>query len=285
MSGVDLLTNFLTAYKFTLPLDQIRDDPSLSILSDLGIVKDRQESATVLCDACDFPHSVTIGIDPITDKLGWRCPDAGFVEAQADQLKKVRLSPDVLAAQIASTLQCGRRKDAPLIENLLWNIGWYEFHADDVNVYLASRIRDAEDASAIARALQAESSLRNGLVITSYISGVAGLTIAGCRFAKLGDVIGIKGDGLSCDQSCVAKFAGVAVKNGPGRQRHEMRKDVSIVIRELYDERRVFRSKRKAGEAVQEHIKKKFPKIRVPGRNVVEEEIDASEFGCFLVAK
>lgn len=283
MSGVDLLTRFFTAYKFTLPLDQVRDDPSLSVLSDLGIVKYRQEGATVLCDSCDFPHSVKIGIDPITDKLGWRCSDAGFVEAKADQLKKARLSPDLLAEQIASTLRCGRRKNTPLIENLLWNIGRYELQGNDVNVYLTSRIRDADDADAIANVLYAVPGLRNGLVVTPDLSGSAGLTIAGCHFTALADVISIGGDGLGCDQSSVARLAGVAVKAGPGRLKQEMRGCVADTIRQLHKDGKTFRSKRMAVKAIQAALKARYHGSTPPGRTVIEDEIDNSEVGCFLV--
>ena len=247
MSGGDLLVRFLTAYKFTLSLDQVRDDPSLSILSKLGIVKDRKDGATALCDVCDFPHSVKIGSDPITEQLGWRCPSEGFVEAKADQLKTVRLSPDMLAEQIASALQCGRRKNVPLIENLLWNIGHFEFSANDVSVYLASRIRDAEDASAIASVLQGEPSLRNGLLLTPHISGTAGLTIAGCRFAELAGVVEIGGNRLSCDQGRIAHLAGVTFKQRSGRPVHPGENQATALIRERY--RKAIHAKSQRAEA------------------------------------
>lgn len=285
MSGVDLLARFLTAFKFTLPFDQVRDDPALSLLSDLGVIEFRDSSAKILCDACDSPHSVEIGIDPVTDKLGWRCPEAGFVEASSDQLRAVRVLPDVLADQISNALQCRRRKTKPLIEGRLWSVGWYEFHSNDVNIYLATGIRSADDASAIAGALQAEPGLRNGLVITPDLTGAVGLTIAKCRFVEIGDLIEFKNGGLSCDSSRVARFAGVVARAGPGRPQQEMRGEVADTIRRFYEESRIFTSKRKAGEAIQEDIKARFPRSHGPGRSVVEDEIDASEFGCFLVGK
>lgn len=285
MSGIDLIVRLLTAYKFTLPFDQVCDDPNLSSLADLEILQNRQSGSTVLCNACDFPHSVKVGIDPITDKLGWRCPDSGFVEAGADQLKKVQLLPGTLVDRIADALQCTRRRNVPLVENLLWKVGWYEFSAHDVNVYLASSIRGAEDASAIAGALRAEAGLRNGLVITPDISGTAGLTIAGCRFAEIGDVISIKGGRLSCDQSCVAGFAGVVVKADPGRSKHRMRGEVADMIKEFYKGGQVFRSTNSAVLAIQEAMKIRYPEKKPPGRSVIEDEIATSEFCCFLVGK
>lgn len=262
MSGIDLLNRFLTAYRFSLPLDQVHDDPSLSRLSDLGVIEDRASGTTVLCNACDLQHTVKIGIDPDTDKLGWRCPEAGFVEATSDQLSVVRFLPDALAARIADALQCQRRREAPLIENLLWKLGWYEFQANDVNVYLASRIRDAEDACAIACALHAEPGLRNGLVITPDISATSGLTIAGCRFADLGNVIGIENDGLSCDQSRVAMLAGVAVKQRGGRPYHAGTDQAFAMIRDRHYTGTCASSKRAEVREVSNLLGDKAPKRR-----------------------
>lgn len=260
MSGADLLARLLTAYKFTLPLDHVRDDPSLPSLISLGIIEDRRSGATTLCDACDFPHSVTIGIDPITDKLGWRCPSAGFVEANTDQLKTVRLLPDRLASLLASTLECKRRNDEPLIKNLLWKVGYYEFSANDVNVYLASRIRDAEDAGAIAGALQAEPSLRNGLVITPDISGTAGLTIAECRFAEIGDVISIKSDVLSCNQSHIAALAGIVLKKRGGRPLHKGTDAAFSLIRSRLNNGEKAAGKRAEARAISDLLGDQSPK-------------------------
>ena len=231
MSGVELLNRFLNAYRFSLPLDLVRNDPSLSHLSDLGMVKYLSSDSTVMCDACDLEHTIKIRIDPVTDKLGWRCPEVGFVEATSDHLKAVRLLPDVFVDRIASSLQCQRRKTTPLIKDLLWNVGWYEFDSSDVNVYFASRIRDTEDSGAIAGALQAVSSLRNGLVIAPNISGIAGLTVARCRFAAINDLLKVDSLGLACDQSRVAALAGIIVKSGAGAPFHAGRDEAEALIR------------------------------------------------------
>lgn len=283
MSGVNLIARFMTAYKFTVPLDQVQDNPALSLLSDLGLIECRASKTALLCDACDFPHPVKIGIDPVTDKLGWRCRDAGFVAANSDQLGAVRFLPDVFVSRIATALGCQRRRKETLIEHLLWRIGWYEFEDDDVNVFLASRMRDAGDLAAIAGSLEREPSLRNGLVVAPEVAGVAGLTIAGCRFVSIEDVVTLGDSGLFCDSSRVARLAGISVKAGPGRHRHGMRSEVAKTIRFFYQEERKFRSKRKAVEGIQEEMRVRMPETNVPGRTVIEEEIDSSEFGCFLV--
>lgn len=283
MSGIELLNRFLAAYKFSLPLDQVRNDPNLSCLFDLGILEWRETGASGMCNACDVQHTVKIGIDPVTDKLGWRCPEAGFVEATSDQLRTVRLIPNAMAGWIAGALQCQRRKTAALVENVLWKVGWYEFQGNDVNVYLATRMRDAEDAGAIAAALQAEAGLRNGLVISPDVSGANGLTISGCRFAAIDDVINVGSDGLSCDRSRVAELAGVIVISGSGRRRHKRRSEVAEIIRQFHSEKRLFPSKRAAAIAIGEAMKALHPASKPPGRTVIEDEIDCSEGGCFLV--
>lgn len=285
MSGVDLITRFLSAYKFTVPFDQVRDAAGFSSLYSLGLIEKRESGTGFLCDACDFPHAVKIGIDPVAEKLGWRCPEIGFVPATAEHLKSVRFSPEALAARISDALQCRRRRKTVMIENLLWEIGHFDFQDHDVNVYLASRIRDAEDASEIAGALQAVPSLRNGLVITPDISGTAGLTIAGCHFAEIGEVISISTEGLECDQPRVVRRAGIMMKAGPGRFLHKARGEVADMIQRVHEDGRTFRSKRAASTAIQDALKLKFPDQKPPGRTVIEEEIDTSEVGCFLVGK
>lgn len=285
MSGVDLIARFLSAYRFTVPFDQVRDTDGLLSLYSMGLIEKRESGAGFRCDACDFPHAVKIGIDPVAKKLGWRCPEAGFVPATTEHLKSVRFSPEALAVQISDALQCRRRRKTVMIENLLWEIGHFDFQEHDVNVYLASRIRDAEDAGEIAGALQAVPSLHNGLVITPDISGTAGLTIAGCCFAKMSDVINISSEGLECDQPRIVRSAGIVMKAGPGRFSHKARGEVADTIQRFYEDGRTFRSKRAAFAAIQDALKLKFPDQKPPGRTVIEEEIDNSEFGCFLVGK
>ncbi|MDC0360857.1 hypothetical protein OAN80_03660 [Alphaproteobacteria bacterium] len=285
MSGIILLNRFLVAFKFCLPFDQVQDHPSLPCLFDLGLVESRASGATGICHACDEQHTIKIRIDPVTDKLGWRCPEAGFVETTSDQLKTVRFNPEAFAAWIASELNCQRRKMTPLVENLLWKVGWYEFQANDVNIYLASRIRDAEDVGVIARALRAEPSLRNGLLIAPDISNTDGLMISGCRIAAIDDVITIRDNALSTNQSRVAELAGLIFKAGPGRKQHKMRSEVSETIRQFHNDGKIFRSKRAASEAISEAMAARYPTSKVPGRTVIEDEIDVSDFGCFLVGK
>lgn len=285
MSEIALLKRFLAAYKFTLSLDDVCANAALSSLSELGLVEFRESGATGICDACDLNHTVKFEIDPVANKLGWRCPAIGFVEASTEQLKTARFMPDVLASLIGSSLQCQRRKPVPLADNLLWNVGWYEFQANDLNIYLASRIRDTEDVGVIALALRAEPSLRNGLLIAPDISNTDGLTISGCRIAAIDDVITIRGNALSTNQSRVAELAGLIFKAGPGRKQHKMRSEVSETILQFHNDGKIFRSKRAAFEAISEAMKARYPTSKVPGRTVIEDEIDVSDFGCFLVGK
>jgi len=274
MSEIALLKRFLAAYKFTLSLDDVCANAALSSLSELGLVQFRESGATGICDACDLNHTVKFEIDPVANKLGWRCPAIGFVEASTEQLKTARFMPDVLASLIGSSLQCQRRKPVPLAENLLWNVGWYEFQANDLNIYLASRIRDTEDVGVIARALRAEPSLRNGLLIAPDVSSVADLTVSGCRIAAIDDVITIRGNALSTDQSRVAELAGVLINETRGRP-----SIFQPMLNDLISERDASggaaRTVKGEARAIRVLWPEQFPSINTPGKTTVENAIRA----------
>ena len=153
MSGIDLLCRLLSAYEFSLPLDQVVDDPGFDVLQGLKLVERRSSGGTVLCHACDLMHTARVAVDPVTDILGWRCPDGGFVAASPEQTKSVRTLPGVLVSCVADALGCRRRLVRPLIDGILWRIGTFEIAQNDVTVYLAPRLRDVEDARAIAAAI------------------------------------------------------------------------------------------------------------------------------------
>lgn len=283
MSAVHLLCRLLAAYKFTLPVDQVVGDPSLKVLFGLGLAEPRSSGETVLCNACDLMHTARIVIDPVTDILGWRCPEAGFVAASPDNVQLVRALPDVLVSRLADVLECKRRRESPLIERLLWRVGWFEFGKRDVTVYLAAHVRDADDMQKIALSLSSEPSLRNGMILSPNLSGASGLSISGCRFALLGDLLTLSKDRIGCDQRSVAREIGLRDETGPGRLKHEMRSIVVQVIREFLTEKKKFRSKRAAQEAIKATIQERYPHQKVPGRTVIEDEIDQFIDGCFLV--
>lgn len=103
MCELDLLSRLLAAFEWSLPLVQIANDPGLEVLCSLGLVEHRSSGGMVLCDACDQGHTARVKIDPVADKLGWRCPEAGFVPASPEQSNVVRALPGILVSRIALT--------------------------------------------------------------------------------------------------------------------------------------------------------------------------------------
>lgn len=232
MCGVDLLCRLLAAYESSLPLDQVADDPGLDVLFDLGLAEQRSSGGIILCDACNLKHTARLAIDPVTDILGWRCPEAGFVAATPDQAKAVRILPGVFVSCIADALFCRRRLDRPVIDGTLWRIGTFEIAHDAVTVYLALRLRGAEDARAIAAAIAAEPSLHKGLVLTPYVFGTPALSIANCRIAALSDLISVENGKLTAKQSNAVSLVGLQIKSSGGAPRHPMRRQAGYLIRE-----------------------------------------------------
>ncbi|MGJ8572804.1 MAG: hypothetical protein ACSHXI_19120 [Hoeflea sp.] len=231
MCGLDLLYRLLGAYEWSLPLNQIADDPGLEVLCSLGLVEQRSSGGIVLCDACDQGHTARVAIDPLADKLGWRCPEAGFVPASPEQSNVVRALPSVLVSRIADALSCRRRLDRPLIDETLWRVGNFEIAHNDVTVYLALRLWGIEDARKIEEAIAAEPRLRKGLVLTPYLSGTPALSIERCQIATLADLVSLENGKLIAKQSNAADLAGLQLKFSSGAPPHPIRPEAEALIR------------------------------------------------------
>lgn len=229
-----VLRSLLQRHECTASRDDCPDGEDLAVLVRMGLVDTTGLSSTAICNVCDEAHPAQIVTDPITNELGWYCPDYGFVPSPQDERRTIRALPGRLVKLIADELGCTRRLERPVIDGLLWRIGGFEVANNDVTVFLAVRLRDTDDAQIIATAISAEPSVRNGLILTPTFSGSPALNIVECKIAALDELISIEGEKLVATTRRAAGLAGVRMKSGAGAPRHKSHDEAEALIKKRH---------------------------------------------------
>lgn len=232
--ALSVLCGLLQRYRCTASRDEYPYSEELTTLSRMGLVDTTGLSSTVICNVCDEDHPAQIVADPTTDELGWYCPDYGFVSSPKSERRAIRALPGRLTELIADALDCNRRLERPLIEGLLWRIGALEIANNDVTMFLALRLRDANDARNIGMAISAESGMRNGLILTPKFSGSPVLNIAKCRIAALDEFISIEDEKIATSEQRAADLAGIQVKSRAGAPKHNNHEQAKELIMNRY---------------------------------------------------
>lgn len=88
-----------------------------------GILVERGAVGSIHCDVCDEGHLATIGCHPQTGGLAWRCPEVGYVEIDADDIRAFRVNLPAIAAHLGSAFAIPRIHRPELLSGRLWRIG------------------------------------------------------------------------------------------------------------------------------------------------------------------
>ena len=250
MTAVATLATLLTRNRFSASPSETGSPDDIALLTRLGLVTVEQSRSIALCTACDLDHSASIVAHHVSGEVGWFCPEAGFVKAQLADCDMVRADPDRLVALLAGGLECRRRRQAPLIENKLWRVGAFDFEEQDVTVYLALDLADAEKAGEVASALMKEAGLRRGLILTPMVSGSPGLSISRSAISALDELIDLGAHGLTAERRHAAALAGVELRRRGGRPEHPRRAEAEELIRRRHRAGDACGSKRAEARAV-----------------------------------
>ncbi|MFK7945448.1 MAG: hypothetical protein AB8B85_21420 [Paracoccaceae bacterium] len=259
MTTTELLNSLLERHGFSAPRKELPYPDQIILLRRLDLASVEPSTSSVLCDACDLDHTSRIISDSATDRIGWHCPEAGFVPATNADLQAVRFNPGRLVTLIADALDCRRRRSQPLIDTSLWRVGSFEYANEVVSLYLALRLHDIEAVNATSEKLSSEPGLHRGLLLTPNISGAAGISIARCRIAALEELISFEDGELVADQDRAAGLAGVEVRLSGGRPGHPRRREAETLIRARIAKGELKSSKRAEARAIKQMMGKGAP--------------------------
>lgn len=281
--ALDLLCKLLSTSTTELAVADYSTNSDYDTLLRLGFIEDNLVLSAVVCDECDDAHSAAIQFCQERQAYGWDCYDHGFIAKTRADLLGFRINVDNVVKCLAEALNSDPRHRRRVRENISF-VGRFYFAERDISIYLLTS--PVIDHSEVARAVASEPRHDTKLLLSSTLDDVPGLNIDGATFARLDKAIRLDPrDGIVTERNRLANLAGVESTRPLGRMRHPQRAEIAEIIREFRHDGKTFRSKRAASTAIEKAMNARFPDSKAPGRTVIEDEIDTSEFGCFLVGK
>src|SRR4051812_34031697 len=142
-------------------------EAEFELLTSIGVLWHVNNASVIRCYACDETHETAVEmVSP-----GWfraYCPDAGYQEIPARDLKVYAVSIPALAASIRCGLKMrpGRPMDE-LLTGRLWRLGEQRFGRILSSIYFARQLGDKGALDAVDRALRAFPDQGPGVIFTS----------------------------------------------------------------------------------------------------------------------
>jgi hypothetical protein len=103
-----------------------------------GILVEQGTVTSIPCDGCDQDHLAVIGRHPQTGGLARRCPEVGYVEVDADDIRAFRVNLPAFAARLGSAFAISRIHPPVLLSGHLWRIGHAKTETKKTEVWFLS---------------------------------------------------------------------------------------------------------------------------------------------------
>ena len=143
------------------------DVPLFEQLIALGALKHIDNADTVLCTACDDVHTVMVDM-PSAGCFRAYCPEAGYYDVPADDLKVFALDPTWIAEVTARGLDIPTRiKIVELLPSLLWWMGERRFGKSVPSIYFARLVDRPYHLRDIEAAINNRRGKPPGIIFTS----------------------------------------------------------------------------------------------------------------------
>jgi hypothetical protein len=182
-------------------IEESSDRSALASLFDLGALVHIGNSESVLCFACDRPHSVSV--EYAGDGL-YRayCPDSGYLQVRPEELRRLAVNEDWIARTIGSSLGLNPGgQSAPAIPSTVARIGRARFGPYACELFfgrrLFERIRFAETKRTISGLVGKAPAI---LLTTTPAELIPGEPPPRCAIVALEDVLHISVTQVSLDE-------------------------------------------------------------------------------------
>lgn len=231
---------------------------------------------SVVCDACDDIHTALVERDHATGRWRSRCPTAGVVPLEDEDVAALVVSVECLADALAEAVGRRRPRQPPLAGGRVWQLGDFTIGATEATGILVCRTSDAESVALVSDALR---SMNPAAIAIAFSTGAApGDAVAlpaGFRCVSLSEVARLDRTGrLTVD---VGRFGRFVQRSHAERKtaggRPPFRDGVTKVRRELAERGLRFSSQGAEAKAVRQHWSEVFPDRQPPSTQTVERYI------------
>jgi hypothetical protein len=237
-----------------------------SALEQARLICDDGKVQSVLCDACDDPHSAAVIFEGGT--YGHFCPDAGFVKLAPQRIKATKADVGNLVSALSEVLSCKRRKSTP-ISGETWRVGGLDTSDGQLAVYFHPVLRDERDAKDLRNALASEMRSQFRLVLTA----AGTLAIDGANIALLADVFEVSdADGSLALSMDPRQIVGAQDQSSPGRP--SLYKDnLRALILERIAEGKALPGRNAEARALRDIYPEKYPEKTSPSLPTIQKHL------------
>ncbi len=169
-------------------------------LADLDALVQTANSETVLCLACDRPH--TVAIEYAGDGL-YRayCPDSGYQQVEANALQRLAVDESWIAASIASGLGLKPKQPTAQATSCLVPIGRTRFGPYACELFFARRLFEKARFEEVKTLVPSHTGTAPAIIVTSSpLDLIPGEPPPRCAFIPLQDVLRISSEKISVDE-------------------------------------------------------------------------------------
>ena len=175
------------------------DQAALASLTNAGALVESGTVDNVWCDACDPGHLAAIRTEFDGGRLGWICPDYGFIPAETDALRSYHLNIKKIALCLSKGLTPWKTQEFDLAPGFLWRLGRYEFGDKRVELLLVPRVDGLAELDRVQFVTKRIQKPDIGFALTANGQKHRAMAIAEKYYAwPLNDVLRIDSNGELC---------------------------------------------------------------------------------------
>jgi hypothetical protein len=194
--AAQVLCNLLASGCVDIRSTTFANQVALDKLINVGALVESGAVENVWCDACDAGHHATIQMEVDGGRLGWTCPDHGFIPAEIDAIRSYRLNIEKIAACLAKGLTPWTTQQFDIAPGLLWRLGRYAWRDKRVELLLVPRIDGLARLESVRGKANRIQRPDIGLVLIANAQRHRGMAIAEKYFAwPLNDVLTLDSSG------------------------------------------------------------------------------------------
>ncbi len=175
-------------------------------LIDCGALRPVANATVVTCRACDADHSAEVEFDPATNCYRHFCPEAGWVLAPMEDLKRYRVELSWFLEMLAAAVALPERvPTTSLVEDVLWDLGEGWLGKRKVTVLFGRRLTQSQNLDRACHALTNRVGRPPGMLLTTSIGLTRHIDVPGRhRIVRLKDCFKPAVAGIAIDFEVLA---------------------------------------------------------------------------------
>lgn len=144
--------------------------PPVAQLVGAGLLVPGARVNSLTCEECDRPHQVLVEWHPEEGRVGWYCPEIGFIPSDQDAVAvsfRMERMAIGLGEAFGASFESGGWRTQPFAGGRAWHVGRFLIARQWVIVMVAGGLRETDAVVALARAITEGPRSGTGLLLTT----------------------------------------------------------------------------------------------------------------------